>query len=92
MNRRQFIKESGLGALALGLTGSTMANALSGSTSQKGIEWSIKPGKWRSLGPLDIIPQLDEGQQWANHSLIKYGTVEPPNGGLRCMRSACMPA
>jgi hypothetical protein len=41
---------------------------------------------------MDLVPQLDQGQQWANRSLIKYGTVEPPNGGIRSMRSACMPA
>jgi hypothetical protein len=92
MNRRQFIKNSGFGVLALGLTGSTVANALSSSAARKQIEWSIKTKKWRSLGPFDFVPQLDEGQQWANRSLIKYGTVEPPNGGLRSMRSACMPA
>ncbi|MHC4193498.1 MAG: twin-arginine translocation signal domain-containing protein [Planctomycetota bacterium] len=92
MNRRQFIKRSGLGVLALGLVNSPAANALSGSAKQERIEWSIKRKEWQSLGPFDFVPQLDEGQQWANRSLIKYGTVEPPNGGLRSMRSACMPA
>jgi hypothetical protein len=92
MNRREFIKKSGLGALALGLTGSAEAQALWGKVAQKRTEWSIKPRKWKSLGPLDLIPQLDEVQRWANQSLIKYGTVEPPNSGIRSMRSACMPA
>jgi hypothetical protein len=92
MNRRDFIKKSSLGALALGLAGSTAVNAVSGGAARKQIQWSIKRKKWRSLGPFDFVPQLDEGQQWANRSLIKYGTVEPPNGGLRSMRSACMPA
>ena len=94
MNRRQFIKKSGCRALALGLASSTMARAIFGKAVQRPIEWSIKQKEWRSLGPLDLIPQLDQGQQWANDSLIKYGTVEPPNGGSagRSMRSACMPA
>jgi len=92
MNRRDFIKKSGLGALALGLAGSTVANAVSDNAARKQIEWSIKPKKWRSLGPLDLIPQLDQVQRWANQSLVKYGTVEPPNAGVRSMRSACMPA
>ncbi|MHC4573680.1 MAG: twin-arginine translocation signal domain-containing protein [Planctomycetota bacterium] len=92
MNRRQFIKKSGLGALALGLTSSTMAQAVSAKAARKRIEWAIKRKEWKSLGPLDLIPQLDRGQQWANQSLIKYGVVEPPNAGIRSMRSACMPA
>jgi len=94
VNRREFIKTSGYGALALGLAGSTAGHAVSGNAARRRTQWSIKPKKWRSLGPLDLIPQLDRGQRWANESLIKYGTVEPPNGGSagRCMRSACMPA
>jgi len=92
MDRRQFIKKSGLGALTLGLAGSTAAHAVSGKAARKAIEWSIKRKNWKSLGPLDLIPQLNQGQQWANESLIKYGTVEPPNSGKRSMRSACMPA
>ena len=92
MNRREFIKKSGLGALAFGLTGSTVAHAASDNAARKPIEWSIKLKKRKSLGPLDLISQLDQGQQWANQSLIKYGTVEPPNSGIRSMRSACMPA
>ena len=59
---------------------------------QGGINWLIGRKEWKSSGPLDLIPQLDQAQQWANASLIKYGTVEPPNGGNRSMRSACMPA
>ncbi|MHC4664561.1 MAG: hypothetical protein ACYS9T_01220 [Planctomycetota bacterium] len=91
MNRRQFIRKSGCQALALGLGGSIAAHSAQ-EPARKPIKWSIKPMKWDSLGPLDLIPQLDEGQQWANQSLIKYGVVEPPNGGIRSMRSACMPA
>jgi hypothetical protein len=85
MNRRQFIKKGGLGVLALGLSQST-------ASAQKPIGWSIKREGWKSLGPFDLVSQLDQAQQWANRSLIKYGVVEPPNGGMRCMRSACMPA
>lgn len=92
MNRRQFIKKSGCGALALGLTGSIASRAKSAGAAQKRIEWTIKRERRRSLGPFDFVQQLDEAQQWANRSLIKYGTVEPPNAGLRSMRSACMPA
>ena len=65
---------------------------MSEGTGQKSIKWTIKPKEWEFVGPLDLVLQLDQGQQWANQSLIKYGTVEPPNGGHRCMRSACMPA
>ena len=93
MDRRQFIKTSGIATL--GLAGS-MAAQLAGAKDEraKKIKWAIKPVKWQSLGPLDLIPQLDQGQKWANESLIKYGTVEPPGGGSnhRCMRAACMPA
>ncbi|MHC4345991.1 MAG: twin-arginine translocation signal domain-containing protein [Planctomycetota bacterium] len=92
INRRQFIKNSGLGALALSLTGCNAPQAGADRAEEKPIKWSIQPKKWKSLGPMDLVPQLDQGQQWANQSLIKYGTVEPPNGGIRSMRSACMPA
>jgi len=94
MNRREFIKKSGLGAVALSLTGSAMARAFSSGSAKNSINWCIKPTKLKSLGPLDLVAQLDVGQQWANRSLIKYGTVEPPNHGSggRTMRSACMPA
>ncbi|MHC4644346.1 MAG: hypothetical protein ACYTBJ_02505 [Planctomycetota bacterium] len=91
MNRRQFIKKSGRGVLALGLAGS-MATHAEQKSLLKQVEWLVKPKKWDPLGPLDLIPQLDQGQQWANRSLIRYGTVEPPNAGKRSMRSACMPA
>ncbi|MHC4658442.1 MAG: hypothetical protein ACYS83_04595 [Planctomycetota bacterium] len=90
MNRRQFIRKSGLGVLALGLTGSTVVHALSDGTAKKQIEWSIKPKKWKSLGSLDLIPQIDQAVQWTNQSLIKYGVAWRPGGC--CMRAACMPA
>jgi len=92
MNRRQFIRKSGIGAVALGLTGCNAVQPAGGRREGKRVKWSIERKKWKSLGPMDLVPQLDEGQQWANRSLIKYGTVEPPNGGIRSMRSACMPA
>ncbi|MHC4638269.1 MAG: hypothetical protein ACYTBP_16475 [Planctomycetota bacterium] len=94
MNRRQFIKKSGLGALSIGLSGTIAAQTASAREEKKKIQWSISRKEWKSLGVLDLIPQLDQGQQWANQSLIKYGTVEPPNQGSggRSMRSACMPA
>jgi hypothetical protein len=92
MDRRQFVKESALGAVALGLTGSKALEAGSNKAGKGRIKWSIKPKKRKVIGPMDLILQLDEGQQWANQCLIKYGVVEPPNGGTRCMRSACMPA
>jgi len=92
MDRRQFVKQSTLGALVLGLTGSSAAQAASKKAGKGRIKWSIKPKKCKVTGPMDLILQLDEGQQWANRCLIKYGVVEPPNGGIRCMRSACMPA
>jgi hypothetical protein len=92
MNRRQFIQKSGLGVLALGLTGSGAVQAGSNKARERDIEWSIKPKKCEAIGPMDLILQLDQGQQWANRSLIKYGVVEPPNAGMRSMRSACMPA
>ncbi|HUT29429.1 MAG TPA: twin-arginine translocation signal domain-containing protein [Sedimentisphaerales bacterium] len=92
MNRRQFMKNSGFGAVALGLASCNAPQALSDRPTKKSPQWSIQRKKWKSLGPMDLTLQLDEGQQWANQSLIKYGTVEPPNGGIRSMRSACMPA
>ena len=94
MDRREFIRKSGFGLLAAGLAGCGGPQAVPNSTGGGKIAWSIGPKRWKSLGPLDLIPQLDQGQQWANQSLIKYGTVEPPNGGSggRTMRSACMPA
>jgi len=62
--------------------------------SQKNIQWKLPTKKCTPLGPMDLIGQLEEGQKLADESLIKYGTVEPPNGGSggRCLRSACMPA
>jgi hypothetical protein len=39
---------------------------------------------------VDLIPQIERAQQWANQSLIKYGVVWRPGGC--CMRAACMPA
>ncbi|MHC4529578.1 MAG: hypothetical protein ACYS29_17030, partial [Planctomycetota bacterium] len=86
MNRRQFIQKSGLVALSLGLAGAA------GAADKGQVRWSIKRKDYESLGPFDFVPQLDEAQQWANRSLIKYGVVEPPNAGIRSMRSACMPA
>ena len=94
MNRRQFLKKSGLCALSISLSGSIAAQTASAKAEQKTIQWSISRKEWKSLGLFDLIPQLYQGQQWANQSLIKYGTVEPPNHGSggRTMRSACMPA
>ena len=92
MNRREFIKKSGYTALALGLSGSASAGAMAAKGGQTKIKWTIPLKKCKPLDSYDLVSQLDEGQQWANKSLIKYGTVEPPNGGLRSMRSACMPA
>jgi|GEM_PF-2506637 len=94
MNRREFIKKSGYGAAAFAFAGSGGVSSLSGAGLSKPIRWSIKRKKCEPLGPLDLVVQLDAGQQWANASLISNGTVEPPNGGSggRTMRSACMPA
>ena len=63
---------------------------MSGVHDQRQIEWVIRPKEWKSLGPLDLIPQLDEGQQLINESLIKYGIFEAK--GRRTMRDACMSA
>jgi hypothetical protein len=90
MNRRQFIKKSGLGALTLGLARLPVANGLVHKVGQKEIRWHFKPKKWKSLGPVDLIPQISRAQQWANQSLIKYGIAWTPGGC--CMRAACMPA
>ena len=90
MDRRQFMKQSATGAAALALAGSI--GSCTEAAASRSIKWSIGQSKWKSLGSYDLVPQLDEAMQWANQSLIKYGTVEPPNGGLRSMRSACMPA
>jgi len=94
MNRRQFFKKAGYGILAFGFSGCTVQNTTLTGTPEKRITWAVKREKWPSLGPMDLAHQLDVGMQWANNSLIKNGTVEPPNGGLggRTMRSACMPA
>lgn len=54
------------------------------------IEWFLNPTEWKSLGPLDLIPLLDQGQQCMNRELITYGIVE--GTGKRTMRDACMPA
>jgi hypothetical protein len=89
MNRRQFIKKCGLGALAFGLAGPLCAYAAQKPT-RKQIQWSLRPKKWRSLGPVDLIPQVDPALQWTNQSLIKYGIAWTPGGC--CMRAACMPA
>ncbi|MHC4622689.1 MAG: hypothetical protein ACYS4W_02185 [Planctomycetota bacterium] len=89
MDRRQFIKKSGLGMLALGLVGRMGAYAAQ-KLARKQIEWSLRPTKWRSLGPVDLIPQVDPALQWTNQSLIKYGIAWTPGGC--CMRAACMPA
>ncbi|MHC4618361.1 MAG: twin-arginine translocation signal domain-containing protein [Planctomycetota bacterium] len=89
MDRRQFIKKSGLGTLALGLVGRIDAYAAE-KPARKQIEWSLRPKKWRSLGPVDLIPQVEPALQWTNQSLIKYGIAWTP--GSCCMRAACMPA
>ena len=61
-----------------------------GSAAGKQIDWSFQPREWKSLGPDDMIPQINRAMQWANTSLIKYGIVWT-SGGC-CMRAACMPA
>jgi hypothetical protein len=90
MNRREFIKESGLGWLALALAGSTLPEALAEKSAGKRIKWSLKPKKWKSLGPLDLVSQLEQGQRLMNQSLIKYGAF--PASGRLCMREVCMTA
>lgn len=49
---------------------------------------------YQSLGRQDLIPRLEKGQRWAAVSLLKHGSLEPPNGGpeSRCMLAVCMPA
>jgi len=93
MNRREFLRMGGYGAFAFALTNSVGGGSLS-AAERKGGKWSIGRKEWVPLGPFDLVELLGRGQQWANESLIKYGTVEPPNGGSRgrSMRSACMPA
>ena len=92
MNRRQFLKGSGYAAFGLALTNSNPAASF--AAERRDPKWSITRRPWDPIGPLDLLELLGPGQQWANNSLIKYGTVEPPNGGSRgrTMRSACMPA
>jgi len=63
---------------------------MSEETGRKSIKWTIKPKKWKSLGELDLISQLDQGQQLINESLIKYGIFNAK--GRRTMRDACMSA
>jgi hypothetical protein len=87
MERREFLARSGRAILALGLGGLTCEPA---EAANKQIEWSLKLKKWKSFGPLDLIPQIERAQQWANESLLKYGVVWRPRGC--CMRAACMPA
>ena len=89
MNRRQFIKKSGFGATVFGLTG-PMGMYVAGASDPRRIEWSVKPKKWHSLGPVDLIAQVEAALQWTNQSLIKYGIAWRPGGC--CMRAACMPA
>ena len=97
-NRRKFVRQAAIGSFAASLR--TSVQAESDSIPQKGIEerpddfWRYPLTKRQPLGPMDLILQLEEGQKLADESLIKYGTVEPPNGGSggRCMRAACMPA
>ena len=83
MDRREFMKQTGRVAVALGMAGT-------GSAAGKQIDWSFQPKGWKSLGPDDMIPQINRAMQWANTSLIKYGIVWT-RGGC-CMRAACMPA
>ncbi|MHC4526698.1 MAG: hypothetical protein ACYS29_02375, partial [Planctomycetota bacterium] len=83
MDRRRFLAEMGRSFLALGLAGAADA-------AGKRIEWSLQPRKFKSLGPVDLIPQIDRAVQWTNQSLIKYGIAWTPGGC--CMRAACMPA
>ena len=90
MNRRRFLGESGQALLAFGLAGAGKALALSADAASKPIAWSLQPKRFKSLGPVDLIPQIDKAVQWANQSLIKYGIAWTPGGC--CMRAACMPA
>jgi len=92
MNRRKFMEVGAAGAGAMLLGGASPRKTP--LDSQKNIQWKYPTKKCKSLSPMDLILQLEEGQKLADKSLIKYGTVEPPNGGSggRCMRAACMPA
>ena len=92
MNRREFMEVGAAGAGAMLLGGASPRKVQ--SDSQKDIQWKYPTKKCKPIGPMDLILQLEEGQKLADESLIKYGTVEPPNGGSggRCMRSACMSA
>jgi len=92
MNRREFIMKSGYMGLAAGLARTASVRAMGAKSNPTKIKWSIPLEKRRTLDSYDLVSQLDQAQQYANRSLIKYGTVEPPNGGTRSMRSACMPA
>jgi hypothetical protein len=90
MDRRRFLAQSGQAILAFGLAGSRKALAVSADVAGKLIEWSLQPKRFKSLGPVDLIPQIDRALQWTNESLIKYG-IAWTSGGC-CMRAACMPA
>ena len=84
-NRRDFIKNSSAGVLAAGLGGTLNAEGASAQEVQpddeKDIQWHYPHKKCEPIGPMDLILQLEEGQKLADESLIKYGTVEPAEGG-----------
>jgi len=89
-DRRNFIKNSGLLAVALGTAGPERALSSPRSAGPPKIDWAIKRRDYESLGPQDLIPLINRGQQWTNDSLIKYGIAWQPV--KCCMRAACMPA
>jgi hypothetical protein len=90
MNRRQFLTQCGGAGLALSLTASISKPVTSVGAARKQVRWSLKPKKFKSFGPLDLIPGIDRAMQWVNQSLTKYGIAWRPGGC--CMRAACMPA
>jgi hypothetical protein len=90
VDRRRFLAKSGQAVLAFGLASLRKALAVPADATGSSIEWSLQPRRFKSLGPVDLIPQIDGALQWTNQSLIKYGIAWTPGGC--CMRAACMPA
>jgi len=87
VNRREFMKKSTAGTFVFASGASVPTHAAAGTSNS--IRWFLKRKHYESLGPLDLLPQLDRQQQILNEHMIKYGTSE---SGKICMRQVCMPA
>lgn len=87
VNRTQFVTKGPVAAAAFASQAAVASDAVpAGSES---IRWFLRRNDYKSLGPLDLLPQLNQQQQLLNDHMIKYGASQ---SGKIYMRQVCMPA